>query len=399
MRKTSALRGALQVTVTVSTLLVGRCATAAPMHYNLSELPLMFGAFGSTATGINDSSAVTGYQTTSSFSSDAYTAKGNTLADVNALSTQFGSFPQNSLGYAINNSGTIVGSEDASGSTTAFVLNAGASAVTEIGTLPGMQYSEALGINDNGVVVGDSSGFTNSGFTMHAFVYANGTMTDLNAAIAAGNAGAVESKANGINSNGDVTGYWQDSAGVQHAFVYNLASSTLTTLPTLLPSASSPNSTGTAINANGVVVGSADAVTGSTGAIQHAFTYNNGVTTDLGALGSASNFSSALAINSAGIIVGTSSDNIGNLNAFVVQGGTMYNLNNLVNSLNGWQLQGATGINSQGDIVGYGIDPNSTPAAFILTPDAPPAVPEAPSSMALCLLSAVGFVAFKPRRS
>ncbi len=398
MRQSSALRAAVHITCVASSLLIGRCALASPVHYNISELPLMLGAYGSTATAINDTATVTGYQTTASFSSDAYSASVGNIADVNSLTTQFGSFPQNSYGYAINNSGTIVGSDDASGVTRAFVLSAGSQTITEIGTLPGMQYSEALGINDSGVVVGDASGTSGNSFSMHAFVYSNGTMTDLNGAIAAAGAGAVESKATGINSNGDVTGYWQDSAGVQHAFIYNLNSASLITLPGLVTAGPSPNSVGNAVNASGEVVGSADAVSGSFGATQHAFAYKNGVTTDLGALGSFSNFSAALAVNSGGVVVGTSSDNLGNLNAFVANGGMMYNLNDLVNNLGGWQLQGATGINSNGDIVGYGTDPNSTPAAFLLSPDPPPAVPEAPTSTAMCLLAATGLFTLKSRK-
>ncbi len=398
MRQLPPIRSAGRLALIGAATLLSSGALAGPLHYNISEIPLMQGAAGSTASGINDSAAITGYQTTSSFTSDAFTALGTNLADVNSLNTQFGSFPQNSMGYAINDSGTIVGSEDSSGAATAFMLASGSTTISELGTLPGFQYSEALGISNSGVIVGDASGTTTAGYTMHAFVYANSTMTDLNSAINSAGAAAVESKANGINSNGDVTGYWQDGAGIQHAFVYNLNSGSLDTLPTLLPSASSSNSVGNAINSSGVVVGSADVASGAFGPLQHAFSYSNSSITDLGALGGAGNFSTAYAINSAGVVVGTSSDSSGSLNAFVTDAGTMYNLNSLVNQLDGWQLQGATGINSNGDIVGYGVDPNSTPAAFLLTPGAPPSVPEVPSSTAFCLISSAGVLAAKFRK-
>src|SRR5581483_6611707 len=51
----------------------------------------------------------------------------------------------------------------------------------DLGTLPGDVYSQALGINDAGQVVGASYGPSFS--TSRAFIYENGTMTDLNALI------------------------------------------------------------------------------------------------------------------------------------------------------------------------------------------------------------------------
>jgi probable HAF family extracellular repeat protein len=52
----------------------------------------------------------------------------------------------------------------------------------DLGTLPGDAYSEALGVNEAGVIVGVSYGVSFS--TSRAFIWRNGTMTDLNTLIA-----------------------------------------------------------------------------------------------------------------------------------------------------------------------------------------------------------------------
>ena len=67
-----------------------------------------------------------------------------------------------------------------------------------------------------------------------------------------------------------------------------------------------------------------------------AFVWSNGTMTDLG-----SNFSPA-AVNDSGVIVG---------GQFVYNGGTLQNLNNLIPAGSGCQIQSATGINDNGQIV------------------------------------------------
>lgn len=87
-------------------------------------------------------------------------------------------------------------------------------ALQDLGTLGG-HNSEALAINNAGVVVGDAD--TATGFT-HAFMYSGGAMQDL------GPPGDGDSVAQAINSSGVIVGYFADSQVVQtasqHAFVY-----------------------------------------------------------------------------------------------------------------------------------------------------------------------------------
>jgi probable HAF family extracellular repeat protein len=67
----------------------------------------------------------------------------------------------------INDNGQIVGwSEAADGAPHAFSYSGGV--MTDLGTLPGMTISEALGINDRGQVVGYSQ---TAGIPYRAFLY------------------------------------------------------------------------------------------------------------------------------------------------------------------------------------------------------------------------------------
>jgi probable HAF family extracellular repeat protein len=76
--------------------------------------------------------------------------------------------------------------------------------VTDLGSLGGPQ-SSALDINDAGQVVGWAA--TAQG-VQHAFLFSNGSMTDIGAGL-----GPQISVANGINSSGDVVGTMTDQWG------------------------------------------------------------------------------------------------------------------------------------------------------------------------------------------
>jgi len=88
--------------------------------------------------------------------------------------------------------------------------------MTDLGTLPGGNSSQATGINDHGLVVGSSS--TASGNT-HAFVFENGVLLDLGTL-----PGGDFSEANGINDHGEMVGDSSATGQLSHSTLWKPAS-------------------------------------------------------------------------------------------------------------------------------------------------------------------------------
>ena len=257
---------------------------------------------------------------------------------------------------AINSSGQIAGSvfnsrfTDACGQANLY----SGGTLTALGFLPGGVCSWSTGINDNGQVAGYSQ---DSAGTSQAFLYSGGAMTGLGTL-----PGYVASVANGINNSGQVVGYAQDSSGHKEAFLYSGGAMTdLGTLPGY------SGSVATAINDSGQVVGYAIASSGNS----RAFLYSDGVMTGLGTLAGVSS-SVASAINNKGQIVGSWSGA-----AFLYTGGQIYDLNQ--SSVDVYQpLSQGTGINDSGDIIAI-----SSGVVFnLLTPLQGQFVPLAPCRVA-----------------
>jgi probable HAF family extracellular repeat protein len=290
--------------------------------------------------------------------------------------------------------------------------------VTDMGSLGGGQ-SIPSAINATGQATGYSSLSTTYTISCggypprtcqvhprHAFLYANGTMTDLgtlgghnsqgNAINQAGQvAGSAETKkggqdaalwsgkktvdlgalaplagsssvASGINDSGQVVGSWGSDAS-PHAFLYSNGAITS------LPESGFTGCQARAINNTGQIAGMCTDTSGNT----HLVLWQNGTITDLGTLAGVE----SVAINSNGQIAGTvftggttggflyNNGTITNLGIFapnaindngvmvggssIDSGGTVQDLNSLIPAGSGYQIQIAGGINDTGQIVAY----------------------------------------------
>jgi len=175
------------------------------------------------------------------------------------------------------------------------------------------------------------------------------TVTDL------GTLGGLSSVGYAINDRGQVTGTsWIADDAEYHAFLYS--DGVMIDLGTL----GGTLSEGQAINNRGQVTGHAFLPGVPVG---HAFLYSDGVTTDLGTLGGS--LSVGHAINNRGQVTGESRiPGDAEWHAFLYSDGVMTDIHPA-----GWlQSSRAFGINDQGQIVGWGTNPDGHIHAFRLDP-------------------------------
>jgi hypothetical protein len=313
-----------------------RIVAAEPV-YSITAISLPTGATQGRPVGISDSGAVAGLAAPDnhSFVVGFVSSEGNAIA-----------LPFEPMGISAN--GKIAG-----GST----LWQGGD-VTALPALPGdlAGAQQAYGVNNSGQVVGISFLQTDDVPEPRMVSWVNGV------AMAVGMpAGYQSSVSAGINNSGVILGTADptDSALLpDRAFVYQNGS------VSLLPVPGNSFSDASAINDSGVVVGVFGAVGSEaffpirwSGDSMTMLTPFPGISTV------------PLAINNAGIIVGSAEGEF-DVRSHAVMWDADLNLIDLETEIpadSGWTLVTATGINSQGQIVGYGIF-DGRDEAYLLTP-------------------------------
>ena len=254
------------------------------------------------------------------------------------------------------------------------VLSASASArpayqLTELEPLPGYSSSCALGINDQGLIVGYSYNEQADPPDSMASMWRGAQVISL------GTLGGSESLAAAVNRYGRVVGSSGVPGGMGHAFSFRQDKSRL---HDLLPG---QEASAFALNDRGMVVG-------QLGSSSEAFMMHHGVVTQLGTLGGESSW--AAGINNDGTIVGVSQirSDTGELRPFLYAHGAMTDLGSLGGNA------GATAINAAGVVVGWseqagaGLDGPPVQQAFVYSGGALQAL-ENPPKMDTCSASAL----------
>jgi probable HAF family extracellular repeat protein len=249
---------------------------------------------------------------------------------------------------------------------------------TSVGSPAPAGPSSAVAINSSGVAAGTSLGVAGGSISTdtHAAIFcgAAGPTSPCggNAILDLGTLGGNDSEALGINDSGVVVGDAQlpvlPAGGyLSHAFSYDGTLHDLGVLP------GGTESSATAINASGTIVGQS-ALTGGTHAVVWA-TAGNGsyAIQDLGSLGAlAGNYSQANSINSSGQIVGITTTPQNAQTAFIYSNGVMRDLNTLLPAGSSVTLYEATAINDSGQILAYSIDyATNVRTTYLLTPPSP----------------------------
>jgi probable HAF family extracellular repeat protein len=208
--------------------------------------------------------------------------------------------------------------------------------------------SFAYAINQSGAIVGCLNRYDDVFPDPHrAYVYSSGALTDIHALLSAsGSQGFDFTCARDVNASGQVVGEVQLQNSPSRGFLYrNGTATTLVSGSAYLTNAKAINDAGRIVGEGRLASFTADhavAYDVATGSIQ-----SLGVEAT-GAFGSRPND-----VNASGAVVGTMTLNVGD-RAFLVTGGRVYDLNDLIPAGSGWVLQEAFAVNARGQIVGRG---------------------------------------------
>ncbi|HKF44342.1 MAG TPA: hypothetical protein VKG01_14665 [Thermoanaerobaculia bacterium] len=201
-----------------------RAVVWGPAASQIAELPLVSGDTSSAATAINDRGQVVGISGRCDQAVGRFTAIHAVLWDRGIVTDigNLGRFSWNTP-MALNEGGDIAGfapvddTDPDNPQLHAFVKLKG-SAIQDIGTLSGDLFSEALGINRFRQVVGISCANADGSGTCRAFLWQEGTMTDLNTLVVPGYPNLL-TVAQDINDAGVITGRALTPTGQRPAYI------------------------------------------------------------------------------------------------------------------------------------------------------------------------------------
>ena len=207
----------------------------------------------SIGTGISGNGIVTGAYGAQSDVSDghAFRYKGNAIVTLNNLRGGATSYA-----FGVNEKGIVVGQSDKPGGVTHAVYWTGTHP-HDLGAIHGNLYSAANGINKSGHIVGYSDIDSDAG--LNAVEWYRGQKTDLGSLVAGGN-----SEAYAINIHGAIAGWSDSNTGEQAILIRRNHMTGLGYLP------GSNASYAYAVNDSNLVVGESDYSTG----LYHAFSYS-----------------------------------------------------------------------------------------------------------------------------
>ncbi|HEX9171367.1 MAG TPA: hypothetical protein VF861_01760 [Telluria sp.] len=273
------------------------------------------------ATGIDNKGRIAGALLFRPFEFHAALWTGNRLLDAGA------SFQGESQALGVSDNGAVVGSVlPQAASPFGFLYWRGKA--TNVG-----KFISPYAVNKQLQVVGQKSTGNN---TWRAVLWQEGKLRDL------GTLGGSVSGAYGINNQGTVVGfsYLTDEPNVTiHGFVYRDGKmKDIGTLP------GGTFSSAEVINDAGLVAGVANA---GGRAETHAFIYVHGVMRDIGSFGG---YTTVEGINNRGHIVGTGEDALRVSRGYIYRDGRLVDLNTLIARSSGWRVTQAYDINDKGQI-------------------------------------------------
>lgn len=169
----------------------------------VAAITLPGGSLNGSAGGINSRGTVVGSYINQVGLSRVFVADGIAATELVAANSGLG-FGGNTYGVAINDGRAIAGYGDFGGASHAFFVS-GAGRMVDIGVTGGFNSSIALGMNNQGQVVGSLS---SNGTNAHAFIWDQGAgLFDLNGLLgAADRASWVLTSATGINDGAQIAG-------------------------------------------------------------------------------------------------------------------------------------------------------------------------------------------------